>query len=39
MIKVVVGKPVKCSGIQSVLVSFPYNPNLVEVMKQFQPAI
>lgn len=31
--------PIKLSGLSSLKVSFPYNPEIVEVIKQFQPAV
>lgn len=39
MINVRVGKPIKLSGLQSAQVSFSYNEELVNLIKQYSPAI
>jgi len=39
MIKIVIKKPTKLSGLQSVYISTPYNAEVIEIIKQYPPAI
>ena len=39
MIKIEEGKPIKVSGRTSLLLSFPYNPAIVDLVKSYQPAV
>lgn len=34
-----ISPPIKLSGISSISVKFDYNPEIIEVLKQFSPAV